>query len=351
MSRPEPILRALPILILHPHSRCNCRCVMCDIWKITAAEEITLADLERHAADIERLNVRWVVFSGGEPLMHSDLFRLAARLRKTGIRNTLLSTGLTLESQAAKVVANLDDVIVSLDGPADVHDRIRRVPGAFERLAAGVRALRKHRARFPVSGRCTVQRLNHTRLRETVEEAKRLDLDSLSFLAADLTSAAFNRPSGWSLERRSGVAIPSHALPFLHAEIESLITDYSPEIQNGFIAEGPEKLRRVVRHFRAHAGSAAFQAPRCNAPWVSAVVEADGTVRPCFFHPPLGNARNDGLLNVLNGPVAVAFRKALDVATDPVCLRCTCSLYWTAGRMPRSSSAVAPNQSRAAGLL
>ena len=42
------------------------------------------------------LGVRWVVFSGGEPLMHSDLFRLSDRLRESGIRTTILTTGLLL---------------------------------------------------------------------------------------------------------------------------------------------------------------------------------------------------------------------------------------------------------------
>jgi MoaA/NifB/PqqE/SkfB family radical SAM enzyme len=44
------------------------------------------------------------------------------------------------------------------------------------------------------------------------------------------------------------------------------------------------------------------EAPRCNAPWVSAVLETDGTVRPCFFHEPIGNAREESLAAVINGP-------------------------------------------------
>ncbi|HYM11884.1 MAG TPA: SPASM domain-containing protein, partial [Bryobacterales bacterium] len=68
-------------------------------------------------------------------------------------------------------------------------------------------------------------------------------------------------------------------------------------------------------------------APRCNAPWVSAVVESDGTVRPCFFHQPVGSVRGRGLREVLNSPQAVEFRRSLDVSTNPICRRCVCSLY------------------------
>ena len=120
-------LDRLPILVLEPHNRCNCRCVMCDIWKLTDAQEISAAELQRHMADIAALGVEWVVFTGGEPLMHPALFRLSAMLRERGIRTTLLSTGLLLERYAEAIAGGMDDVIVSLDGPAAVHDAIRQL--------------------------------------------------------------------------------------------------------------------------------------------------------------------------------------------------------------------------------
>jgi MoaA/NifB/PqqE/SkfB family radical SAM enzyme len=107
---------------------------MCDIWKIDTVEEIGLEHLERHAADLAELGVRWVVFSGGEPLMHSDLFGLSRFLRAMRIRTTILTTGLLLPRRAAAVVADIDDAIVSLDGPAEIHNRIRGVPRAYELL-------------------------------------------------------------------------------------------------------------------------------------------------------------------------------------------------------------------------
>jgi radical SAM protein with 4Fe4S-binding SPASM domain len=59
---------------------------------------------------------------------------------------------------------------------------------------------------------------------------------------------------------------------------------------------------------------------------VSTVVEADGTVRPCFFHPPLGNINEKPLEAILNSNEAIQFRKQLDVSSDPICQRCVCSL-------------------------
>ncbi len=257
--------------------------------------------------------------------MHSDLFRLADMLRSRNIRVTLLSTGLLLNRYAQQIATRIDDVIVSLDGPPHIHDRIRRVPGAFAQLERGVEAIHDLNSDYRISARCTIQRSNYSWPSETARHAKRLGLTSISFLAADLTSEAFNRFQPWEAYRQAQVALTLDEVWTLQKELEIVDREWRG---SGFVAENAEKLRRISDHFRAHLGLCRLQAPRCNAPWVSAVVEANGTVRPCFFHPPIGSLKSHSLLQVVNGFEAQQFRGALDVPTNPVCARCVCSLNW-----------------------
>jgi MoaA/NifB/PqqE/SkfB family radical SAM enzyme len=317
----------MPVVVISPHNQCNCRCVMCDIWRIREPREITPTDLQRQLASLRKMGVRWIVFTGGEPQMNGELSSLARMIRAEGIRVTMLTAGLLLESHAESIAATIDDVIVSLDGPRAVHDHIRRVPHAFERIAAGVAALRKVRPDMQVRARCTIQKANHLSLRRTVQSAKEIGLNSISFLAADLTSEAFNRPLGWTPEHQDRVALNADELEDLDAEIERLISEHSVDLESGFVVEPASKLRRIVHHFRAHLGQAQNIAPVCNAPWVSAVIEASGEVRPCFFHPSLGNIHNQSLHEIMNSPEALKFRANLDVATNPICRRCVCSLH------------------------
>ncbi|RMH20030.1 MAG: radical SAM protein [Acidobacteria bacterium] len=313
-----------------PHSRCNCRCVMCDIWRANKnLQQLTAADLEPHLEALRRWQVSWVVLSGGEALMHDNLWTLCRQLRRLGARLTILSTGLLLARHAGDVVRHADEVIVSLDGPPPVHDEIRRVPRAYERLAAGVAALRAARRDFRVAARCVVQRRNFEHLAAVVDSSHQLGLDQISFLAADVSSAAFNRPDGWPDERVADVALSAAQARRLEEGIERLIDRYRADLERGFIAEPAAKLRAIGRYFRALAGDGELPPVRCNAPWTSAVVEADGSVRPCFFHPSFGNLRDAPIDAILNHPDAVAWRRQLDVSRDPTCKTCVCTLHLT----------------------
>jgi MoaA/NifB/PqqE/SkfB family radical SAM enzyme len=320
-------ITTLPILVLCAHNRCNCRCVMCDIWKREENIWITAEDMERHRESLRRLSVEQVVLSGGEPLMNRDLHALCAFFRELNIRLTLLTTGLLLQRRAAEVAAQFDDVIVSLDGPSSVHDAIRRVNGCFDLIRSGVTAVRAQQPAMRITSRSTVQKLNHASLRETVRSAKAIGLDGVSFLAADVTSEAFNRAGAWPDDRQSEVGLSAEEILALEEEVERLIAEFADDIDFGYIAESPAKLRRIVVSFKARLGQVRTESPRCNAPWVSAVVEADGSVRPCFFHQAVGNIGDASLEEVVNGARARAFRRELNVDSNPTCQRCVCSLY------------------------
>lgn len=317
----------LPIVVLMPHSRCNCRCVMCDIWKANHdKKELSVEFLEQHVSVFFKLGVKEVVLSGGEALMHSNLWNFCALLRKHDMCVTLLTTGLLIEKNAQEVIKTIDKVIVSLDGSEKIHDQIRNVPQAFQKLANGVRALKDHNANYPVSARSVLQRYNYFDFINTVKAAKEIGLDRISFLAADVSTSAFNHGDGWTKDRVSEVAL-SHSETI---EFEKLLTESFSvlriEYETGFIAESPKKIMNILHYYKAINGEGEFPKPVCNAPWISAVIESDGSVLPCFFHKPYGNIFENDFVEIINSPAAIEFRKSLDMDKNAVCQKCVCSL-------------------------
>jgi MoaA/NifB/PqqE/SkfB family radical SAM enzyme len=320
-------IETLPILALSVHSACNCRCVMCDIWKANADKrEIDVSELERHVDAIRALHVQRVMLTGGEPLLHSNLWTFCDRLRELGIRVTLVSTGLLIAQHVDAIAMSVDDLVVSIDGAPDVHDDIRRVRGAFDRIARGIGLLNNYASRPRTTARCVLQRRNHARLVDTIEAIRGVAVDRLSFLAADVTSSAFNRPQGWDQVRQADVALSRDQLPLLAAAIREVELRCGDALGADFVIGGLTSLWRIHDYYAALAGVAEFPRVTCNAPWVSAVLEPGGALRPCFFHEPYGTGGDQPLDRALNTPSAIAFRRGLQVDRHDTCKRCVCSL-------------------------
>lgn len=332
----------MPVMILMPHSRCNCRCVMCDIWRANRnGQEIPRESLEAHIESFRRLNVQWVVLSGGEALMHSDLWSLCELLKTLPVKITILSTGLLLKRNAADVIRWADEVTVSLDGSPEIHDAIRRVPRAYERLAEGVQAVKELDPSFPITARCVIQSQNYADLPNIIDTARDTGLDRISFLSVDVSTEAFNRPTPWSDERVADVALSPNEVADFERIVEDTIGRKSIDFASGFVAESPNKLRRLPRYFAALNGNGDYPETFCNAPWVSSVIETDGTVRPCFFHQSLGNINDQPLEEILNSDEAINFRRALDVKTNPICRKCVCT-FQLGRRTPVGAELTAP---------
>jgi len=318
---------SLPIVILMPHSRCNCRCVMCDIWKgNNNVKQLEENDIEKLLHSLKELRTKLVVMSGGEALMHPNFFRLCEILKSNKIKITILSTGLLLKKYASDIVQFTDEVIVSLDGSREVHDRIRNVPNAFDKLKEGVQELQKLNQKFRITARCVIQKENFEDFPNIVDAAKEIGLDQISFLAADVTTDAFNRPELWDEQKAGEVKLSREGLSRFKDVIESLIVTHSNDFQTNFIAESPEKIRRFYQYYAAYYGLNKFPQMKCNAPWVSAVIEADGSVRPCFFHQVVGDIRKKSLAEIINSEKSISFRNNLDVSINSICEKCVCYL-------------------------
>src|ERR1700691_4496042 len=98
-------ISSLPIVILMPHSACNCRCVMCDIWKDNKnLKQLTQKDITGLLGALKKFGTKQVVMSGGEALLNQNFFSFCEILRNEKIKVSLLSTGLLLKKNAGELL-------------------------------------------------------------------------------------------------------------------------------------------------------------------------------------------------------------------------------------------------------
>ena len=312
----------LPLVVFYPTGRCNSRCVSCDWWKTDGDGELTLEEIGRCADGLARLGTRVVLFSGGEPLLRPEVFDAAALFARHGIVLHLHTSGVLLDRHAGDVARLFRQVIVSLDSADESGYRAIRGIQALRVVEQGVSRLRALSPEMPVSARSTLHRLNFRELPQLIEHARAMSLDSISFLAADVVSGAFGRRE---TPDPAALALTPDEIAEFDEVIERTITDRADDFSSGFVAESPEKLRRLPHYYAAVAGLGPFPPVQCNAPYMSVVIEANGAVRPCFFHEPVGSIRHTSLESIVREHLP-AFRAALSMPDDPVCRRCVCSM-------------------------
>ena len=121
-----------------------------------------------------------LVFSGGEPFCRPDLFHLIGRSRQDGLITALATNGTMIGDEQARRIrdSGIARVSVSLDGAtADVHDRMRQIPGAFDRALEGIRHLREHQAPFQIN--VTLTKQNVGQLQEVYDLTRSLGAAAL----------------------------------------------------------------------------------------------------------------------------------------------------------------------------
>jgi MoaA/NifB/PqqE/SkfB family radical SAM enzyme len=312
----------LPLLVFYPTSRCNSRCMSCEWWKQTGEDDLTLDEIDQIAGSLPALGTRVVVFSGGEPLLRPEVFDAAAMFRARGVRLHLLTSGVLLERTAERVARSFSRVCISLDAADEpLYEQVRGV-AALDTVARGVRRLRALAPDIPITARSTLHRSNFRELPRLIDCARSLGLDGISFLPADVSSRAFGRQEP---PDSTGLALNRSEVAAFAEIVEETALTHADAFDSGFVAESPERLRRLSWYYAALLGDRPFPPVRCNAPWVSVVVEAGGGVRPCFFHEPVGNVRTKPLARIVSENLRT-FRRGFDVGADPTCRRCVCSL-------------------------
>src|SRR5882757_3289535 len=165
-------ISALPVVILMPHSACNCRCVMCDIWKDNKnLKQLTEQDINDLLISLKKFGTRQVVMSGGEALLNTNFFKLCEILKKQNIKVSLLTTGLSIKNNAPQILKWVDDLVVSLDGDESMHDAIRNIPNAFKKLKEGVEHIKSINPKYRITARTVIHRINYRNWSAIIREA------------------------------------------------------------------------------------------------------------------------------------------------------------------------------------
>ncbi len=125
--------------------RCNCRCIMCSIWKKRKSTELSPQEIGKIFKQFKGVDA--VRISGGEPFMRKDLARVINIVDEKARPGVIhITTNGLLTADILQVIENVKTprkihLKVSIDSIKEENDRIRGVPGAYERAMETLRKL------------------------------------------------------------------------------------------------------------------------------------------------------------------------------------------------------------------
>jgi radical SAM protein with 4Fe4S-binding SPASM domain len=275
--------------------------------------------------------------TGGEPFLYPRLVELLNYAKARGSAVFVVTNGVRLEKYAEEIVRKeWDLLVVSLDGPEDVHDACRKTEGAYKTMIQGIRAVQEWRARLKkarpfVVTSTTLSRENAECLDATYEIGRTLNPDVMAVFLSWFTSEQLGKAHHATLREALGIEaftwkayarefsvedaqiftdalarVESKRWPFSHVVIPSLsgtdVRDYYLE---------PSKM---------------FGYDKCITPFLEVNVMPNGDVVTCrdYIDVKVGNIAEEKLLDIWNNDSFASFRRLLVQRGGllPQCTRC-----------------------------
>jgi MoaA/NifB/PqqE/SkfB family radical SAM enzyme len=380
---------------------CNLRCPMCGQWGETGIYRSDRFPASATDGERERSRIKELIglkrqlalddyvelldqiapfqpivsLFGGEPFLYPGLVPLVREIKNRGLTCTVITNGGRLEKHARELVeAGIDSIAVSIDGPPELHNRIRGQADSFERAAAGVRAVARFREEL---GRAVpmliaivpITELNLTEIAPAIEVLRELPIDTINVGLRWFVPKAAGAQYETVMKETFGVRAESwKGFDFSWPDGGGSDPVRGQDPNNTKHMTDLVKLLKTLRRRRFLDSAAGrpwisfvpdvrpdevpsyftdfdqvFGHSLCPVAWYFAQVEPDGEVCFCGDFPDyfIGNVRKERFAEIWRGEKAQKFRAKLAKEPLPICNRCCGSYVYgkfeRPGRRPLSS--------------
>ena len=134
------------IIIWNFTNRCNLACHHCYSYADPNSEDFLSTEFILNSIpELKKAGIKFVIFSGGEPLIRRDIFIISEAMREAGIMTYLSTNGLYInEKNVDKIIQTFNYIGISIDGIEEIHDRFRGLKGAYQKSLDAIALIQKH---------------------------------------------------------------------------------------------------------------------------------------------------------------------------------------------------------------
>ena len=172
-----------PVVVWNTTRACNLNCIHCYAKAVHQSrdKELTTEEGFNLIDDLATFGVPVILFSGGEPLLRSDLIELTNYSVSKGMRAVISTNGTLITEEKAMLLKNagVSYVGISLDGLEHVNDHFRGVAGAFKKALNGIKNCQK--VELKVGLRFTINKLNIDQVPGIFNLAEKMNIERICF--------------------------------------------------------------------------------------------------------------------------------------------------------------------------
>ena len=121
-------------------NRCNLSCLHCySKSTLDEVDTLTTQQIKKTILQMKESGIKFIIFSGGEPLTRKDIFEIADFCKANGVITYLSSNGLYFTTKnVQRIVDTFNYIGISIDGDEATHDYFRGLKGAFKETLKAV---------------------------------------------------------------------------------------------------------------------------------------------------------------------------------------------------------------------
>ena len=327
---------------------CNLRCTMCWWWgekgivfdmlknkDSMVTQELKTDEIKRLVDQVAHLKPSFYL-AGGEPFLRKDTVDIIEYINSKKLPTILTNNGTMLSEEAMQRLAKVDRLTMnfSIDGPRDVHDRIRG-QGNYDRTMNTVKRLvelRGRRVNPSIKTNTTFSPWIVGRIDELIRDLQAYGIDAARFQHLWFTDEQTAENHRLALKELYGIedrGARTHVISTpTQKYVEALakeIADVEKRRYNIPVFMHPKLTEeQVVKYYTDLTFS---KSDHCSAPWTHALVKANGDVMFCpdewVTQYKIGNVREGNVVEMWNNEKARFFRQQLNkVQLFPACKRC-----------------------------
>jgi MoaA/NifB/PqqE/SkfB family radical SAM enzyme len=320
---------------------CNLRCRMCGQWSETGYVRLSgktkpamqIADWKRLVDEAADNGVAWLLIRGGEPFAVPGVIELLDHLHEKRISFSI-DTNATMFGRYAKDLVRIGDLsmTVSVDGTEEIHDYVRGVKGAFQKIEENLAALRAEEKAagktLPLSICFTISPYSLPGLGDMPEVARRLGVPELLIVPYYYYPAAVGKKYE---EELSALGSRGRTWRGFHHETSGVdIEEFLRQLRRFKETLGSIKVFPFMDltedDYRTWFTDATTPVGSTECWSVEKVldIQPDGEANFCVDTPDysIGNVLGSTIRELWNGEPAERFRKARRKAPLAVCHRC-----------------------------